>query len=127
MITKCVISLHENVMDAVYLSWIMIGPMDQLLHGNQLTSNTDSVFLGAGFPADTSPVDSQEAAMVGAKGAQAAADPEASSGRPIFCPAFAGHFSFVFSFSFISLFPARFRLLRCLGQDGLLQEDKTRK
>ena len=61
----------------------MIGPMDQLLHGNQLTSNIDSVFLGAGFPADTSPVDSQEAAMVGAKGAQAAADPEASSGRPI--------------------------------------------
>ena len=101
MITKCVISLHENVMDAVYLSWIMIG---LVVAWSQLTSNIDSVFLGAGFPADTSPVDSQEAAMVGAKGAQAAADPEASSGRPIFCPAFAGHFSFVFSFSFISLF-----------------------
>ena len=123
-------------MDAVYFSWMMIYRLHRsVVAWNQLTSNIDlivdrridSVFLGAGFPADTSPVDSQEAAMVGAKGAQAAADPEASSGRPIFCPAFAGHFSFVFSFSFISLFPARFRLLRCLGQDGLLQEDKTRK
>ena len=47
-------------------------PYGSVVARDQLTSNIDlivdrridSVFLGAGFPADTSPVDSQEAAMV---------------------------------------------------------------